>query len=286
MPQVLQNEPSSPLERGFVRLRIDLAYDGTLFAGWGSQPVLRTIQDEVQVALGTVFRLGEPAKVVVAGRTDAGVHARGQVLHVDVPKEETDNLGKSVIGLNAILGGDIRIKSIVIAPEGFDARFSAIARRYSYTIADGIVDPLARHFVVARWRKLNVDAMNEAVKPLIGIHDFTSFCRATEMRTSIRTLQKFEWHRGEHGAVAELQADAFCHSMVRSLIGALVPVGEGRRPISFPEEVLKRRMRGGDVVTMASHGLVLEEVIYPDDSELLARQEMTRARRDPSEIQP
>ena len=285
MPEQLTNEPSPPLERGFTRLRIDLAYDGSLFAGWAAQPVLRTVQGEVQSALGTVFHLGKPVDVIVAGRTDAGVHARGQVLHCDIPETQLIDFGKAVIGLNALLGGDIRIKSIVNAPTGFDARFSAIARRYSYTIADGIVDPLARHFVVARWRRLDIDAINEAAKPLLGLHDFTSFCRANDYGTAIRTLQKFEWHRGEHGAVAELQADAFCHSMVRSLIGALVPVGEGRQPISFPAQVLERKTRGGDVVTMPGHGLVLEEVIYPADDSLLARQEMTRAKREQSELQ-
>ncbi|MEY4322740.1 MAG: hypothetical protein RL410_521 [Actinomycetota bacterium] len=284
MPEKLKNEPSPPLGRGFVRLRIDLAYDGSLFAGWAEQPALRTVQGEVQRAIGTVFHLGRSAEVIVAGRTDAGVHARGQVLHTDIPAELVSDFGKATIGMNALLGGDIQIKSIAIAPAGFDARFSAIARRYSYTIADGIIDPLARHFVVSRWRALDIDAMNQASKALIGLHDFTSFCKQNDYGTSIRTLQKFEWHRGEHGAVAELQADAFCHSMVRSLIGALVPVGEGRQPISFPAEVLSRRARSGDVVTMPGHGLVLEEVIYPDESELLARQEMTRAKRDITEV--
>lgn len=285
MPEQLMNEPSPPLERGFVRLRIDLAYDGTMFAGWAIQPTLRTVQGDVENAVRMVFHLPESPNVFVAGRTDAGVHARGQVVHVDVPEHVLFDLEKIRYSLDSLLGGDIRINAVKIAPKNFDARFSAIARRYTYTISDGFVDPLARHYVVTNWRRFDIDAMNEAAKPLLGLHDFASFCKKTDYGTAIRTLEVFSWHRGDHGSVATVQADAFCHSMVRSLIGALVPVGEGRRGIDFPEQAMLRKMRDGDVVTMPAHGLVLEEVIYPADDELLSRQEITRARRENSEVE-
>jgi len=278
-------EPSSPQTgRGFVRLRIDLAYDGTNFAGWALQRSLRTVQGEVQVALGTSLRVGAPVDVIVAGRTDAGVHARGQVIHCDVPEESLFDLDKMTYSLNGLLPEDIRVHSVVLAPEGFDARFSAIARRYSYAIADGLQDPLMRFFAVSYWKRLDEDAMNAASAQLLGLHDFTSFCKQKEFATTIRTLQEFSWHRTEYGVVATLQADAFCHSMVRSLVGALIPVGSGRRPVDFPRMVLERRSRNSDVETMAGHGLVLEQVLYPADDQLLARQEMTRARRTQEQL--
>ena len=143
-----------------------------------------------------------------------------------------------------------------------------------------------RHFVVAHWRRLDEHAMNEASEKLLGLHDFTSFCKKTDFGTAIRTLQEFSWVRTDVGVTAHLKADAFCHSMVRSLIGALVPVGEHKQPVTFPREVLERRTRGSDVVTMPGHGLVLEQVYYPEDSQLAARAEETRALRDISEVDP
>ena len=134
-----------------------------------------------------------------------------------------------------------------------------------------------------KWRA-SLRAMNRATEALLGLHDFTSFCKRTDFGTSIRTLQEFSWRRTGTGLVATLQADAFCHSMVRSLVGCLVPVGEGRRPVDFPRQVLERRQRGSDVVTMPGHGLVLEAVLYPPDAEMAARQAETRARRDQSEL--
>jgi tRNA pseudouridine38-40 synthase len=279
------NEPPTLPGRGLVRLRCNLAYDGTNFAGWAFQPNLRTVQSLVQNALGVVLRLGESVDVVVAGRTDAGVHARGQVIHADVPERAVFDFHKMTYAMNGVLPADVRINSIAIAPHGFDARFAAIGRRYSYAIADRVSDPLTRGFVVNHWRTLDEAAMNAASADLIGLHDFTSFCKQTEYGTSIRILQQFEWRREPFGVVAHLRADAFCHSMVRSLIGCLVPIGEGRRPIEFAREVLQRRARGGDVVTMPGHGLVLEEVYYPADTELLDRQLLTRAKRDASEVE-
>lgn len=283
--QAHSSEPPTPTEgRGLARLRLDLGYDGTEFNGWAFQPGLRTVQGEVQAALGTALRLGQAVEVVVAGRTDAGVHARGQVIHADVPADSLFEFPKLTYSLNGILPPDIRVREVRLAPPGFDARFAAVARRYSYAIADRGLDALMRNFMVEHWRELDVAAMNAAAAPLLGLHDFTSFCKRTDFGTSIRTLQEFSWHRTEAGVVAQLQADAFCHSMVRSLVGALVPVGEGRQPVDFPQAVLDRRQRDSDVVTMPPQGLVLEAVLYPPDAELAARQLETRARRDHSEL--
>ena len=272
--------PSPPLRRGFVRLRLDLAYDGTNYAGWGIQPDLRTVQSTVQEVVGLVLRLGGPASTFVAGRTDAGVHARGQVVHVDVPESTHIDFYRNIYSINGILPADIRLRAMTYAPEGFDARFSADARRYTYSIADTIADPITRNHVVGYWLPMNVAALNEASAKLIGVHDFTTFCRRSALSTSIRDLQIFSWERTDFGVKATIQADAFCHTMVRSLVGALVPVGDGREDVDFPRRALEARDRLAQVVTMPAHGLVLEEVLYPPDDQLQARQDITRARRE------
>jgi len=282
---VVSNEPPSPLPgRGLVRLRIDLAYDGTMFAGWGIQPELRTLQGDLETALGTALHMGRPVQVVAAGRTDAGVHARGQVVHSDVPETLDIDFGKLRYSLNGLLESDFRIRALELAPYGFDARFSALSRKYTYEIADGLPDPLTRNHVVAHWCALDVDLMNAASAKLLGLHDFTSYCRQNAFRTSIRELEEFSWHRTHRGVLAVVQADAFCHSMVRSLVGAVVAVGEGRRPIEYPREILDRQTRSSDAVTMPGHGLVLDEVIYPAAADLLARQDITRNRRETTDV--
>ena len=276
------NEPSSPpLGRGFVRLRLDLAYDGTNFAGWAIQANgLRTVQDEVQKAIALVWRLREPVSVFVAGRTDAGVHARGQVVHFDIPEDSYIDFFKQQYSLNGLLPADIRINRVSYAPAGFDARFSALSRRYTYAIADGVADPITRNHVVNYWRSLDVDAMNEASVKLLGLHDFTTFCKPTDFGTAIRTLTEFSWQRMHYGVMATLEADAFCHSMVRSLVGALVPVGDGRRDVDFPVRMLELRTRTSEFTVMPAHGLILDEILYPADDQLQARQDLTRAKRD------
>lgn len=282
----MHNEPPALPGRGFIRLRIDLSYDGTMFAGWASQPKLRTVQGEVEKALQIAFHLKEPVHTIVGGRTDAGVHARGQVIHADLPESVLkENFGKIAYSLNGLLESDIRIAGLVQAPFGFDARFAAIARKYSYSFSDGTPDPLYRNFVVPAWRKLNVDAMNQASEKLLGLNDFTAFCKRTQFGTSIRTLSRFDWRHTDFGVMATLEADAFCHSMVRSLVGCVLSVGEGKRDITYPKDVLDSKARQDEVVTMPAHGLVLEEIIYPNDDELMARQEITRAKRDGSELE-
>ncbi|MEY3407328.1 MAG: hypothetical protein RL038_389 [Actinomycetota bacterium] len=285
MPESAElNQPPTHPGRGLVRLRVDLGYDGTAFNGWAYQPGLRTVQDEVQTALGVALHLGDPVPVVVAGRTDAGVHARGQVIHCDVPETVELDFYKLVRSLNGLLPVDIRVHRVQVAPDGFDARFAAVARRYSYTIADGDVDPLTRNFVVPYYRKLDEDAMNAAAAKLIGLNDYTAFCKKSDFGTAIRTLQEFRWERTGFGVVAHLKADAFCHSMVRSLVGSMIPVGEGKVDVEFPFNIMQSRTRDPLVVTMLPQGLVLEEVYYPADDQLAARQLETRATRDESEL--
>jgi tRNA pseudouridine38-40 synthase len=273
-----------------VRLRLDLAYDGTDFHGWATQPGLRTVQGLLEDALAQVLRL-ERVGVTCAGRTDTGVHARGQVVHADVdPDAVVRAAGRSaetppralLRRLNGVLPPDVRVRSVVEAPDGFDARFSAVWRRYAYRIADrpGLVDPLARRHVLAWSRPLDLGAMNLAAGGLVGEHDFAAFCRRREGATTIRTLLDLAWERDEAGlAVARVRADAFCHTMVRSLVGVMLPVGEGRRPASWAADVLTARVRHPGVTVAPPHGLTLEEVAYPDADGLAARAVQSRRRR-------
>lgn len=273
-----------------MRIRIDLAYDGTNFHGWAAQPGLRTVQGELEAALATALRLPS-VRVVVAGRTDTGVHARGQVAHLDVDEEQVAaSAGRStdppmdalVRRLNGILAADLRIHRAVAAPAEFDARFSALWRRYAYRIADRpeVADPLRRHHVLDRPRPLDLSAMNVAAAALVGLHDYASFCKPREGATTIRTVHRLTWERDDTGvAVGTVVADAFCHSMVRALVGCLVVIGEGRRPVGWAEERLQAAERSSSVPVAPAAGLTLEEVAYPPDSELGARLLVTRAKR-------
>jgi len=282
-----------------VRLRIDLAYDGSGFHGWAAQPGLRTVQGEVEQALAVALRRRTPTggllrvPVVCAGRTDTGVHARGQVLHVDTTAEElAASAGRSPEPplealqrrLAGILPADVVVRRVVEAPPGFDARFSATWRRYAYRVADrpASVDPLTRSHVLSWSRPLSLDALAEASAPLLGLHDFAAFCKQREGATTVRTLLDLSWVRRPDGVLeATVRADAFCHSMVRALVGCLLATGEGRRPVGWPASVLASASRSPEVTVAPAHGLTLEEVAYPDDEELAARAEQTRARRAP-----
>ena len=266
-----------------VRLRVDLSYDGSGFSGWAAQPGRRTVEAELAQALGRVLRLPGPPKLTVAGRTDAGVHARGQVAHADVPAVTwAATAGRAVARLAGVLPADIRVRAADLAPDGFDARFSALWRRYSYRVCDdpAAADPLRRHETLWWPRRLDLAAMTEAAASLAGEHDFAAFCRRREGASTVRTLRVLDWRRdGDGVAVATVVADAFCHNMVRALVGALLAVGEGRRPPSWPAEVLAAGVRDPAVRVVAPHGLCLEEVAYPPPAELAARAAETRQRR-------
>jgi len=280
-----------------VRIRIDLAYDGGDFHGWAAQPGLRTVQGELQAALETALRVPQ-VRVVCAGRTDTGVHARGQATHLDVDeavlaasagRSEDPPLEALVRRLNGILPTDLRIHRAVEAPPEFDARFSALWRRYAYRIADrpAYADPLLRGHVLFHSRPLDLAAMNDAATDLVGLHDYASFCKPREGATTIRTVHELVWERGADGvAVATVRADAFCHSMVRALVGCLIAIGEGRRDPAWAGEVLAGAQRTPGFAVAPARGLTLEEVAYPPDAELGARLLVTMNKRDSSEVGP
>jgi tRNA pseudouridine38-40 synthase len=276
-------QPTLFPESGFRRLRIDIAYDGTAFFGWAAQPDKRTIQDLVEDAIARISR--SDVESVVAGRTDAGVHATGQVIHVDLP-DALFSEGLSYIDLryklNRILDEDVRIMQISDAPDGFHARFSALRRIYTYKILDAneVIPPLSRYDVAPWYRPLDVDLMNKASALVLGHHDFAAFCKFKEGGTTIRTLEKYQWHRDETGLlVAEVIADAFCYSMVRNLVGAVVCVADGRKDPSWMAELLANKERVSDSLVFPARGLSLTQVDYPSDQELLDRAKVTIGKR-------
>jgi tRNA pseudouridine38-40 synthase len=238
------------------------------------------VQQVVEEALGQALRSPAPPAVTVAGRTDAGVHARGQVIHVDVA---ADASRLSPRWLNSLLPPDVRVQRVAGAAAGFDARFSALARRYRYRIDDtGVVDPLRRRDTLSWPRRLDEHAMNRAAQQLLGEHDFAAYCKQREGATTVRRLLELSWTRSDTGALeATVRADAFCHSMVRALVGGLVAVGEGRKAPEWPAQVLAAGVRDPGVLVVAAHGLCLEEVVYPPDAELAGRALETRRVRVP-----
>ena len=278
-------EPTLIPEGGFLRFRIDLAYDGSNFSGWARQPDLRTVQGEIENALNEITQSNP--ELTVAGRTDAGVHATFQVAHVDLP--QLDRFGKEwrledlTYRLNRMLDEDIRIQRITLAPPFFHARFSALRRHYIYKIADGKrqLEPLRRFDIAPYYRELDIDAMNSASKEVLGEHDFATFCKVGSTGTTIRRLERFEWRRdSENTLIADVVADAFCYSMVRTLVGAVVRVGEGRFSPEWLGEILAKRERVAETLVFPARGLTLIGVEYPPDSQLKSRAEVTARRRD------
>jgi tRNA pseudouridine38-40 synthase len=270
-----------------IRVRLDIAYDGTAFSGWAKQPALRTVQGVLEAALRTIYeRRGAAPALVVAGRTDAGVHALGQVAHLDLTPSQADRQPPESLGrrLNGILGSssDVIVSTSTVVPPQFDARFSATWRRYEYRLADADArrNPLTRHFTASTNSVLDSATMNEAGRHLLGLRDFASFCKPREGATTIRTLQEFSWRRDDDGVlVAGLQADAFCHSMVRALVGACVAVGEGRLDGSGLLSLSDALERTSAFKVMPAKGLTLLEVGYPHESQFDSRAIQTRARR-------
>ncbi|MET8828818.1 tRNA pseudouridine(38-40) synthase TruA [Streptomyces sp. NPDC004610] len=274
---------SDEVPDGFVRVRLDLSYDGTGFRGWAKQAGgQRTVQGEIEDALRTVTRSGGVSyELTVAGRTDAGVHARGQVAHVDLPVqvwgEQREKLLKRLAGR---LPRDVRVWGAREAAEGFNARFAALWRRYVYRVGDapGGVDPLLRNHVLWHDWALDVGVMDAAAKSLVGEHDFAAYAKKREGASTVREIFDFGVRRTEAGVVEiEVRADAFCHNQVRSMVGALLFVGDGHRGVEWPRAVLDAGVRDSAVHVVRPHGLTLEEVAYPAD-ELLGRRQL-EARR-------
>ncbi len=270
-------------EDGLIRLRAKLSYDGSGFRGWASQGGdLRTVQAEVENTLGALIHDLDFA-TVCAGRTDAGVHARGQVIHFDVPENHPDLIKLTPERVNKALPEDIRFLSIEQAHKGFDARFSALWREYTYMISDDPTGPapLRRREVLPWPVSLDLDRLNEASQALIGVHDFFAFCIKRPRASTIREVQKLEWHRNSDGfIVMTIRADAFCHSMVRNVVGALLPIGDGRKKTSWTTHLLNQDGKSSHVQMMEPFPLVLEEVGYPPDHELESRIAITKRRRD------
>ena len=282
-----------------VRLRLDIAYDGTAFNGWSRQPVLRTVQGELEAALEVIFgRSATPPTLTVAGRTDAGVHATGQVAHIDLTPEHMKWLsrprGKSggLLDLPAALGrringlagidSDVIVTSACYASAGFDARFSANWRSYEFRVSDkdGPRNPLERHRTVWYPARLDIEQMNSAAELLVGLHDWATFCKPRELSTTVRSLEQFYWtHAADGVLVAVVRADAFCHSMVRALVGATIAVGEGKLTPARLIQLRDELDRSSDFNVMPAKGLTLVEVGYPEAAELAARAVHTRRRR-------
>lgn len=269
-----------------TRVRFDIAYDGTDFHGWAVQPGLRTVQGELETALAQLLGLtAADVSLTVGGRTDAGVHARGQVAHLDVPIELAMRVtARRVNGILHRRAPDALVHEVRGVPETFDARFSALRRRYEYRVrgAQSRRDPLTARFTAQIGKPLGLAVMQQAADELLGLNDFTSFCKAREGATAIRDLLVFEWRETEDGAyAARIEADAFCHSMVRALVGAVVAVGTGRIDIAELVRLRDARERTSRFTVMPAHGLSLEEITYPTDGELALRAAQTRARRSP-----
>jgi tRNA pseudouridine38-40 synthase len=284
----LNDEPAIDTDGGFVRLKLDIAYDGTEFAGWATQSGQRTVAGVLEESLSTVFR--SELRLRAAGRTDTGVHATGQVAHVDVPTEALPNVYPRrpranqaefqplVRRLGRLLPSDVRVRRIARTADGFDARFSALRRHYVYRIstADYGVEPHQSRFITSWPRLLDVDAMAVSSEKLLGLNDFAAFCRHREGATTIRDLQRFDWERDGDLITAHVTADAFCWSMVRSLVGAVLAVGEHRRTPEWCAELLTNTRRSSDYAAAPARGLTLVAVDYPPDGELQARTLITR----------
>lgn len=260
-------EPPAPGSAGSsaVRLRIDLAYDGSGFHGFARQRDVRTIQSVLEAALE---RLVGPVETAVAGRTDAGVHALGQVVSVDVPAGTRilGDLDRARTALDRLCGPEITIWSLRQVDPDFHARFSATRRRYRYRLADAdALAPLARHDT---WHvgppRLDVSAMAEGGAHLLGEHDFASFCRRAGDGRLVRRIDRLEVRRALDLVVVEVNGPAFCHQMVRSIVGCLVAVGRGRRSPAQVAEALAARDRAAVGAIAPPHGLTLLGVDFAE----------------------
>jgi tRNA pseudouridine38-40 synthase len=275
-------KPTLEVKSGFSRLRVDLTYEGTNFSGWAKQPNERTVQEEVEKALSMITQT--KVATIVAGRTDAGVHAKHQVIHTDLPAQtDINNLS---FRLNQILDADIRVLTAQWAPDNFHARFTAISRTYQYKIIDAgkVTAPLDRHDSTEWFRPLDIELMNSGSNLLLGVHDFFAFCKFREGGSTIKNLLTFNWHRDEKDVViCEISADSFRYNMVRNLVGAAVCVGEGRFKPEWMFDTLKNKERIPDSYVFPAKGLTLISVQYPPVEQYLSNYENYLATQENSE---
>ena len=241
-------------------LRLTLAYDGTDFAGWQVQPDCTTVQGLVRDACARI--LGEPVKLTGASRTDAGVHALRQVASLSTASAlDPARLGR---GLNALLPDAIRVLEASEMPAGFDARRSALGKRYLYLIDRGrVAHPLLRRYAWHPSFPLDLDAMRSALGALRGKHDFSAFCAAPGRgRTPTCTVRSARLSRRGDGVAIALSADSFLHHMVRNIVGSLVEIGRGAKPASWMADLLAGRDRTRSGPTAPARGLMLVRVLY------------------------
>lgn len=274
------NEPlGADVPQGLIRLRGRISYDGTDFSGWGMQPDRRTVQGDLESAFASILRT--PRLVIqCAGRTDAGVHAIGQVFHIDVPIDKYIGHERMTYRLNSLLDEDVVVQSLENAPAGFDARFSALSRTYEYLINDGQRQPLMRRFVLLHGYPIDLEHAKASSQQLLGLHDFSAFCKPKPYGTTIRELQVFDWARREDGLIAiKVKADAFCYSMVRGLVGAVLDVAADKKPASWLTEYLEGGKRETGVFVAPACGLTFISVEYPPDNELESRMAITKRTR-------
>jgi tRNA pseudouridine38-40 synthase len=275
---------------GLVRFRVDLAYDGTDFAGWAKQPGLRTVEGDLVKMFEKVFGKSKTDfDMRVAGRTDSGVHAKHQVCHLDIPQKRLSRIGRDPLNafrLNTLIAEDLIILDIHQITSDFDARFSALGRRYRYTIVDPEFkkDPMLVRYALTHKRVLDVDLMNLAAKELIGLKDFASFCKPRAGASTIRNLTTFEVSRDPGGLITiDIHADAFCHNMIRSLVGSIMAVADGRLSIQDLIHVQKSGKRANKFKTIDAKGLSLESIDYPDPADYAKQANLNRVMREISD---
>ena len=259
------SEPAAPTGP-LVRVRMLVAYLGTGYRGFARTPGAKTVAGDLCEALEKVLR--HPVALTCAGRTDAGVHAWGQVVHFDTPETDVDLAGVQR-SLNKMLGPGVVVRAAATAPDGFDARRSAVGRRYRYTVLNRPVpDPFLAPTSWLVAEPLDLRSMQLACDPLLGEHDFSAFCRRPPDKEAddplVRVVRDARWLDLGDGVLRfDIEARAFCHQMVRSLVGTMVAVGQGRKRAGDMAWVLRSRDRSLAAQPAPAHGLCLWEVLYP-----------------------
>lgn len=262
-------ETTGPVEDRSLRVRLSVAYDGARFHGFAAQPEVETVAGSLMLAIERALRVKD-IELTCAGRTDAGVHARGQVVHFDVPADTVVDPAVLQRRINRQLQPSIVVRDVAVDVGAFDARHDAVARRYRYTIINAVVpDPLLA--TQAWWvpEPLDLRAMEAACDPLLGEHDFAAFCRRPAARRDgtvpgmTRRVEDTEWEVGPDGVLYFwIEANAFCHQMVRSIVGLLIEVGKGKRQVADVLQILRGKDRNANAEPAPPHGLVLWEVKY------------------------